>query len=196
MAKSSVSKEYEKIFGESFVPEDSISSVPKKSSNPILNFITGMFSIIVGPNRKMTLEWSENGYKSIGLLMMIAHVMIFVFFNSVMDFVDYLDWGKSMTVGIKAFIVVYAIYQVFRGMLIFNGQGYLFDKHEHHKDVLFWKAGGRYGPRNVDMGTPRFGSFSNDNEIRSTVSYMNSKMSGMSNSTKEKYLRDFHGGSK
>jgi hypothetical protein len=187
-----LNKEYKETFGEDFVGNYKTSSI--NSSNDanlflkIFSFILRLF--IAGPK-----SYEGNGglaiYAFMGMFLFVFHILLLLFliFTDNLDFFKNFTENKSIIKFSGIFTVFYMLIQLLRGLMFASGFGHQRNQRNYitssSKSFIFNGEDSTWDKNRV--------SNKGLSEFDSTFQYMNSKMKGMSNITKEKYLGEFFG---
>jgi hypothetical protein len=225
MSRENLDKRFAEIFGEDHKSEKElrdenilaqqkqISENQNRKNSLILNVITFPFKFvrflfdffIIGPSESATYRYLGNNniyYLLSGFSIVVISILSFIFAKEIDSFIE--DKGifgnfNDVFVGIY---MVFQFLQLIRGVSIMDGYQIMdFSYKKKEKVIHVYGKHRQHNHINLDSNYTQYSQHtqnrqSNRDEIDGFNSYVNSKMSMMSNSAKESYIKDLYGGKK
>ena len=162
---------------------------------PIRLVMSMLRIFVLGPRPFNFIKWGANVNPETllsGFAMTFSSLFAFLYLGDFGKLLDKADWFGEFTGIMKGLIVIYLIIQFIRGIAFLSGTDIIplhgsIGETVHFHDGIY--RGNQYGPE--IKGAFKSNRRSNLSEFGD---YIDSKMSWMSNSEKERYLRDFFKG--
>lgn len=209
MGRESLNKRFKELFGEDDISENKLNNRQAQKSNFIRSIILFTFGfikilidfLIIGPSFNDTIKYIKNHnvyYFLSGLSMIIYSFIFIVYIQEIEKYLEQFYIFEKYGDILFGLITLFQLIQLIRGFSIINGYQIINFKREYKTLEQKQYNSNRYysSIRNIEETTtytPRYNK-ENYSEINEFKGYVNSKMSNMSNSRKEKYVRDLFGG--
>lgn len=117
-----------------------------------------------------------------GLLKFITYIYIFYNITGISEFISDIGFGDTFKTLFMGVFTIFSIFQFLMGLFTLTNV--------FVPDIYDGSGGTSFSRGGESDGVIKF----ENEEYDKTMRYMNAKMTGMSNSKKEKYLSDFYGG--